>query len=103
MKMEVRSKRLGYEITIHGKYTIISGNSGSGKTTLFDMVTDRSLGNKAIKILCDKDVVALANNFIGNELANYRECVIIIDEYNLLLKRSDAASLFKNSNNYFLL
>lgn len=103
MKLEVKSKRLSYEITIHGKYTIISGDSGTGKTTLFNMVTDHVLGNKAIKISCDKSVIALANNFVGNELENYKECLIIIDEYNLLLKRHGAASLLKNSDNYFVI
>lgn len=103
MKLEVSSKRLNYKIDIYGKYTIITGNSGSGKTTLFNMVMDCSIGNKAIKIYCDKKVVALANNFTGTELEHYTECVIIIDEYNLLLKRKDAASIFKNSNNYFII
>lgn len=90
MRLEIKSKRLSYDINFDGKYTIITGDSGSGKTTLYDMVTDYQLGNKAIKIECAKKVIALTNIFTGTELENYEDCVIIIDEYNLLLKREDA-------------
>lgn len=103
MKFEAKSKRIKYEIDFFGKYTIISGDSGSGKTTLYDMVTDYQLGNKAIKISCEKKVVALTNNFTGIELEPYTDCVIIIDEYNLLLKQKDAASIFRHSDNYFII
>lgn len=103
MRFEVQSKRVKYEIEFFGKYTIITGDSGSGKTTLYDMVTDYQLGNKAIKISCGKRVVALANHFTGIELEPFRDCVIIIDEYNLLLKQKDAASIFRHSDNYFII
>ncbi len=103
MHFTVSSKRLKYDITFYGKYSIICGDSGTGKTNLCKLVRGVRLGDKLTKIDSDLPLYAPDLGEDGDKLLTMKEHIVIIDESNILLKRPDIASLLQNSNNYFLI
>lgn len=103
MNFKVLSKRLNYNITFYGKYSVIQGDSGNGKTNLCRLLHDRELGDKTIKIESELDVIALNPNDTIDRLSEIKGKIIIIDEFYKILSDRNLSNALKNSNNYFII
>lgn len=101
MKIEIKSKRVNFNLEIFGKYSVIAGYSGTGKTTLYKALESVEAGNKAVKVKSNIRIHALAKTEI--DLSKYEGCIIIMDEYCLLMREKELATLLSSSNNYFVI
>lgn len=103
MQLIVKTKRLEYDLKFKGKYTIIKGDSGNGKTTLCDLLRDRELGDKSIKLECDLPVKLFDSREPTYDIEKYSNMVLVVDEDYMLMRASNVASLLLNSKNYFII
>ena len=103
MHIEIETKRLKYELVIKGKYSVIQGDSGNGKTNMCRLLQQRLTGDKTIKISCKIPVVTLASFDDGSRLKNVQNSVVVLDENYKILLEPDAASILKDSDNYFII
>lgn len=103
MLLSVKTKRLCYEITFHGKYSIIRGDSGIGKTTLSRLLLRAELQKQAVRVECNLQVVTISATADEDVLQKHSNTVFVIDENCLLLRQSNIARILKESNNYFII
>ncbi len=113
MRYRIYTKRLMYEIEIHGKYTVLYGDSGGGKSVLYEMIAAKNSGNRAVHIeVYDNGMwkpasvsfFAVAQNDAWLEFHHEKDgSVFVVDEDAAVFKHRDAASVFKKSRHPFLL
>ncbi len=113
MRYRIYTKRLMYEIEIHGKYTVLCGDSGGGKSVLYEMIAAKNSGNRAVHIeVYDNGMwkpasvsfFAVAQNDAWLEFHHEKDgSVFVVDEDAAVFKHRDAASVFKKSRHPFLL
>ena len=103
-KVSVKNSKNSYEFVLKRNITILTGNSGSGKTTLYDMIWDYNRFGKqsGVKLVCDKNVVALGKDDWERRITEIEDSIIVIDEEDFI-KSYDFARVVQNSSNYFLL
>ena len=107
MRYRIYTKRLMYEIEIHGKYTVLCGDSGGGKSVLYEMIAAKNSGNRAVHIeVYDNGMwkpasvsfFAVAQNDAWLEFHHEKDgSVFVVDEDAAVFKHRDAASVFKKS------
>lgn len=103
MHIEIETKRLKYKLDIKGKYSVIQGDSGNGKTNMCRLLQQRMTGDKTIKISSKLPVITLASFDDGSGLKDTRNSVIVLDENYKILREPDAASILRESDNYFVI
>lgn len=103
VEFTVETKRLYYDIKLKGKYSVVQGFSGRGKSTLCELIIESALGDKTVKVNSTLKVVAFSKQDTGERLLSIHNSIIVIDEICLLWKEHNLASLFQQSDNYFLI
>lgn len=101
--VHIKTNRLEYKFNIVGKYTVIKGDSGTGKTTFYDLVTAMNQSPASVQNLCDAKVIAVPAIFDDFKIENYNNCIFVLDEDCTLFRKSNVASFFRKSNNYFII
>lgn len=103
--IQISTKRIKYNFTIHRNITIIQGNSATGKTTLVSLVRRfYEQGNKSgVKLSCDRVCMPLSGKDWRKLLAGVSNTIVFIDEGNQFIKSTDFAEAVKNSDNYYVI
>lgn len=101
--IHVKTARVEYKFEIHNKYTVIKGDSGSGKTTFYDLINVMGANPKAVQNVSGEKIIAIPAKFEDFNIANYSDVIFVVDENCTLFKRSDVASILRESENYFII
>jgi len=101
----IKNNRMNYKLSICRNITILRGDSATGKTTLIDMVDSYCKDGAAsgIEVVCDKRCVVLSRGNWERDLADYKDCIVFIDEGNAFVKSRSFAEKVKHSNNYYVI
>ena len=104
IKIDIRDRRVRYELVLKRNITVVRGDSGSGKTTLFELVRDaESDPDSGITIGCDHPCVALTNYYWQARLSKTRNSVVFVDEGLKGIGGDEFASLVKKTGNFFVI
>ena len=105
IQIEVSNRDVKFKFTLNRNITVIRGESGTGKTTLFEMIAEYTrLGNKSgVNVKCEKNVAAPIYADWQNQLGNYTESIIFIDEGFDWIRSESFARFAKNTDNYYVL
>lgn len=105
VSVTVKDSRNSYNFQLKRNITILSGESGRGKTTLYDMIYDYNRYGKesGIKVVCDRNVIAIDGNEWREKIDKIKNSVIVIDEDNSFIRSKDFAKIIDGNSNYFLL
>lgn len=104
IKVDIRDRRVRYELNLKRNITVVRGDSGTGKTTLFDLVRDaESDPDSGITVSCDYPCVALANHDWQRHLSKINNSVVFVDEGLRGIGGKVFASLAKKTGNFFVI
>ncbi|KSV58740.1 hypothetical protein [Acetivibrio ethanolgignens] len=101
--VHIKTNRLEYKFEINGKYTVVQGDSGTGKTTFYDLVMAMFVENMAVQNLSGVQLIPVGIVSDASVLQKYTGAILVLDECCSLFKEYDVATLFKESNNYFVI
>ena len=103
--IRVSNNRTRYRFTLNRNITIVRGYSGTGKTTLYDMIAEHMrLGDASgVQISSPCPCIALMDMDWQNQLKNYSDSVIFIDEGATYLASVDFAVAAQATSNYFVI
>lgn len=101
--IHIKTNRLEYRFEINGKYTVIQGDSATGKTTFHDLVSAMFSEPKSAQNLSGVELVPVGTNADETILKKYVGAVLVLDEFCSLFKMHNIATLFKESDNYFII
>lgn len=99
-KLRVVTKRINFSIVVERKYTIIRGDSATGKSTLANMVLLNNIQGRNSGVFVECDVEVKRYTDINDLKSN---CIIVIDEGDLIFSLDGKEKLFKGSNCYFII
>ena len=104
IKVDVRDRRVRYELDLERSITVVRGDSGTGKTTLFELIRDaESDPDSGITISCDHPCVALSNYDWQARLSKTKDSVVFVDEGLKGIGGNEFASLAKKTGNFFVI
>ena len=100
--IEIVTKRVRFLLEVKKKYTIICGDSGIGKSIFVNYVMEYQLYGRSsgLNLKCDVPIKRILN---AEDFNTFSGCILVIDEGDDVLKSKDIASLFKDSDNYFII
>lgn len=103
--IEVKNRDAVFKFDLHRNITIIRGDSGTGKTTLYEMIADYTRLQQAsgVNLSCDKKCVALTDSDWKNQLRQFSDSIVFIDEGADYLKSEEFAASIKATDNYYVL
>ena len=103
--IEVKNRDAVFKFDLHRNITIIRGDSGTGKTTLYEMIADYTRLQQAsgVNLSCDKNCVALTDSDWKNQLRQFSDSIVFIDEGADYLKSKEFAVSIKATDNYYVL
>lgn len=100
--IQLSTKRVSFKLDIKRKYTVIRGDSATGKSTLANYILQYNLQgtDSGIYLKCDIPV----RRFIDEDsLKHWNDCIVVVDEGDTILRSSAIASIFKESECYFII
>lgn len=101
-EVHLKTRRCEYEFIITQKYNLLIGDSGTGKTELVNIVETYDLDNSAVQ--CSGYRFLKTDRRLSiDDLYNFSDYIIFLDESSPLLHRKDAATILENSKNYFII
>ena len=103
--IEVKNRDAVFKFDLHRNTTIIRGDSGTGKTTLYEMIADYTRLQQAsgVNLSCDKKCVALTDSDWKNQLRQFSDSIVFIDEDSKYISSDEFANAVKNSSNYYVI
>lgn len=84
--VKMRTRRVEYDIEIHGKYTLIRGDSATGKTTLYHLAELAAINSPAVTLESDKQIKVVQRDASDTDFERRKDCIYIIDESCTLLR-----------------
>ncbi len=100
--IELVTKRMRFLLEVKRKYTIIRGDSGTGKSTFVNYIMGYQLHGESSGVIlkCDIPIKRVLNS---EDFKKFKECILVIDEGDIVLREENIATLFKESDNYFII
>lgn len=100
--IELTTKRVRFVFEVKKKYTIIRGDSGTGKSTFANYIMKYQLygDSLGIDLKCD---IPIKRVFNAEDFRTFNGCILVIDEGDAVLRADNIVSLFKDSDNYFII
>ncbi len=100
--IQLSTKRVSFKIDIKRKYTIIHGDSATGKSTIAEYILRHNLQgtDSGVYLKCDIPVKRYTD---VESLKSWDNCIVVIDEGDLILKHYDVAGILKRSTCYFII
>lgn len=100
--IELVTKRVRFLLEVKRKYTIIRGDSGTGKSTFVNYIMGYQLYGRSsgVALKCDISIKRVLNS---EDFKTFSGCILVIDEGDVILREENIATLFKESDNYFII
>lgn len=101
----IQNKKIKYDFEIRRNITVIRGDSATGKTTLVDMIREyyENGSDSGIELHCEKNCAVLEGRNWENELNNFDNSILFIDEGNAFVSSKEFASVIQHTNNYYVI
>lgn len=100
--VQIKTKRLQYDFTIHQKYTVIRGDSATGKTSLYRLLELSQRG--VVQVSCP--VQCLPASALGEDwtfwLQPRRDTILFFDDTDDFVLTDAFAAAARSSDNYFV-
>lgn len=101
--MHLKTHRIEYKIEINGKYVILRGDSGKGKTTLYDLADLYSRDNYSVQCPGHSKIITMNNVKDIYNTQEYKDYIILIDEDDSVLHKSNSVSILRSFDSWFLI
>ncbi len=104
-EIEVRNRRVVFNLTIERNITVIRGDSATGKTTLVDMIQsfERYGDQSGITIQCRKPCRVLSDPDWEDRLEKIQDSIVFLDEGNRFITSAAFAKAIMGTDNYYVL
>ena len=104
-EIEVRNRRIVFNLTIERNITVIRGDSATGKTTLVDMIQsfERYGEQSGITIQCKKPCRVLSDPDWQDRLEKIHDSIVFLDEGNRFITSAAFARAIMGTDNYYVL
>ncbi len=116
VSIEIRNRTHEFNLNFSGKFNFITGDSGDNKTHFISLCEKKLMGVRRVtgnfkidNVNLHSDHISvytnrtiMEENFYRNALKSRHNSLFIIDEFCTIFKIHDIASLFLQSDNYFI-
>ena len=83
--LRINNGIMSFDLQFEGKYNLIIGDKGTGKTTLYNMLNDYDTSPELYTFECNHDVVVWERKWGAEKLADFKDKLIVMDEYMQIL------------------